>query len=243
MALLLSVFPETFSYALSEVLQAGLTPVAYDFGAIGERMRALGVGVTVPLGAPPEQLVAAIRAAARAPATVPVEALYGQYSGLMAKYYQPALVDLAETLPPPDLPRVLGQPSGLNHDGWCAGTVLFRLWSARPLQRLALDLWVPAEGRFQTVAVTCNGIEIVRRPIEDGGVQRIVCVLPPADTRLLEIACTFDFLFPLQPPDVRSCAAVLSAAHVNDGSGWFALDLGQGGARPPSAVQDEAGSP
>ncbi len=240
-ALLLNVFPETFSYTLSESLQAGLTPVAYDFGAIGERMRAMGVGITVPVGAPAEQLVAAIRKAAGMRADVPAATLYGRYGDLMQDYYDASLVDLMETVSAPDQPRILGRVSGHHRDGWCAGTVGFRLWSARPLQRLALDLWVPAEGRFQTVEIACNGTAVLRRPIEDGDVQRIVCTLPPSDTRLLEITCTFDFLFRLQPPDVRSGAAMLSAVRVNDGTGWLAVELPGAGRRAlPGPVAEAA---
>ena len=224
-ALLLNVFPETFSYTLSESLQAGLTPVAYDFGAIGERMRAMGVGVTVPPGAPPEHLVAAIREAARMRSDVAAESLYAHYGELMSDYYAAPLRDLIETAPPPDLPRVLGSIRGLDDDGWCGGAIGWRLWSPRPLQRLALDVWVPADGRFQMVEIACNGTTILRAPLDEGAVRRIVCHLPPGEARLVEITCTFDFLFALQPPDVRSCAAMLSAMHVHDGTGWLAIEL------------------
>lgn len=224
-ALLLNVFPETFSYTLSESVQAGLSPVAYDFGAIGERMRALDVGVTVPLGAPPEQIVAAIRKAAQMRTEVPVTALYGRYTRLMDDYYASALIDLAETVPPPDLPRMLGAPRGVDDDGWCAGTVVFRLWSARRLERLALDLWVPAEGRLQAVEIACNGAVLTRRFIDEGSVRRIVCTLPESESRLLEITCSFDFVFRLAAPDVRACAAMLSAVRVSEGTGWHALAL------------------
>ena len=108
-------------------------------------MRTLGVGIAVPIGAPPEQLVAAIRKAAEMRADVPAEMLYGRYGELMQDYYDAPLVDLMETVSAPDLPRVLGRVNGYHSDGWCAATVSFRLWSARPPQRLALDLWVPAE--------------------------------------------------------------------------------------------------
>ncbi|MDA8251383.1 MAG: glycosyltransferase [Rhodospirillales bacterium] len=199
-ALLLNMFPETFSYTLSESLQAGLVPVAYDFGAIGERMRALGVGVLVPPGAPPEQLVAAIRRAAGMRAGVPEAALYGRYATLMANYYAPALADLAETVPPPDLPRILGAPRGVHGDGWCDGTMNFRLWSGQRPTRLALDFWLPAEGRLQAVEITCDGAVLARRFLDAGRVQRLVCTLPEGSARLLEIACTFDFVFRLAAP-------------------------------------------
>ncbi len=231
-ALLLNVFPETFSYTLSESLQAGLVPVAHDFGAIGERMRALGVGVTVPPGATPEQLVAALREAARLRAEVPAERLYGRYGRLMADYYAADLTDLAETVPPPEAPRLLGRPLGLHGDGWCDGGVTMRLWSARPITRLAMDFWVPAEGRLQGVEIACNGGVLARHFIEDGSVRRIVCVLPPEVPRLREITFSFDFVFRLQAPDVRACAAMLSGLWVSEGNGWLALPLAEPPARP-----------
>lgn len=43
-----SVWPETYSYVLSEVWQAGYRVVAFDFGAQAERIRAVGGGVLIP---------------------------------------------------------------------------------------------------------------------------------------------------------------------------------------------------
>jgi GT2 family glycosyltransferase/glycosyltransferase involved in cell wall biosynthesis len=48
-ALFLSLTPETFSYTLSEALNMGLHPVAFDFGAIAGRMREEQVGTLVPM--------------------------------------------------------------------------------------------------------------------------------------------------------------------------------------------------
>lgn len=48
-ALLLSVWPETYSLTLSECRAAGVPVVAFDLGALGERIAAEGGGVTVPL--------------------------------------------------------------------------------------------------------------------------------------------------------------------------------------------------
>lgn len=47
-ALFLSVWPETYSYTLSEAWRAGLTPVALDIGAPAERIRERGHGHLVP---------------------------------------------------------------------------------------------------------------------------------------------------------------------------------------------------
>ncbi|HET9019590.1 MAG TPA: glycosyltransferase, partial [Acetobacteraceae bacterium] len=225
-ALLLNVFPETFSYTLSECLQVGLPPVAYDFGAVGERMRALGVGVALPPGAPPEQIVSALRMAAQHPALVPAASLYGQYGKLMADYYAPALADLAEVAPAPDAPRLLGPVAGLDEDNWCDGTLRVRLWSARKLQRLALTFWVPEEGRFQAVTIACNGVPLGRHVLEEGTSRRFVVPLPADEQgRRAEITCRFDFVFRLQPPDIRSRAAMLASIQVSEGVGWHTLDL------------------
>ena len=86
-------------------------------------MRAFGVGVLVPLHAPPQQVVAAIRRAAEIRATVPPAAIWGRYDTLFGDYYAPALTDLAEVIPPPDVPRVLAWPTGVERDRWCVGDV------------------------------------------------------------------------------------------------------------------------
>ena len=59
-----SVWPETWSYTLSHAIQSGLPIVAYDLGAIGERIRALQCGILLPLNASPRELVSTLMAAA-----------------------------------------------------------------------------------------------------------------------------------------------------------------------------------
>jgi len=49
-AMLPSVWPETFCYTLSAAIHAELYPVAFDLGAIAERIRALDWGKLLPLG-------------------------------------------------------------------------------------------------------------------------------------------------------------------------------------------------
>lgn len=51
LALFLSPAPETWSYTLSETLEAGLFPVGLDIGAIGQRIRESGTGHLLPLEA------------------------------------------------------------------------------------------------------------------------------------------------------------------------------------------------
>jgi GT2 family glycosyltransferase/glycosyltransferase involved in cell wall biosynthesis len=51
-----SVWPETWCYTLDYALGAGLQVVAFDLGAIAERLRARGSGVLLPLGLAPRQV-------------------------------------------------------------------------------------------------------------------------------------------------------------------------------------------
>ena len=50
LALIPSLWPETFSYTLSEALSLGLPCIVFDVGAPAERIRRSGAGVVVPLG-------------------------------------------------------------------------------------------------------------------------------------------------------------------------------------------------
>jgi GT2 family glycosyltransferase/glycosyltransferase involved in cell wall biosynthesis len=56
-----SVWPETWSYALTRLWDAGLFVVVHDIGAPAERVRAGGAGAVVPLHMPPDRLVALFR--------------------------------------------------------------------------------------------------------------------------------------------------------------------------------------
>lgn len=47
--LLLSVWPETYSYTMSEAITLGVPYIATDMGALGDRAHAYGCGLTVPL--------------------------------------------------------------------------------------------------------------------------------------------------------------------------------------------------
>lgn len=60
LALLLSIVPETYSLSLDECAAAGVPVVAFDLGAVAERLPRLG-GRLVPLEAGAEGIVAAIR--------------------------------------------------------------------------------------------------------------------------------------------------------------------------------------
>jgi GT2 family glycosyltransferase/glycosyltransferase involved in cell wall biosynthesis len=62
MAFLPSIWPETWSYALSEAWQAGLPVVAFDIGAPAERIRMRGGGLLLPLHTPIPRLAEALLA-------------------------------------------------------------------------------------------------------------------------------------------------------------------------------------
>ncbi len=59
-----SIWPETFSYVLSEMIELGLHPVAFDLGAPADRLRHLGLGTLLPLGMSAPTLNAALLAIA-----------------------------------------------------------------------------------------------------------------------------------------------------------------------------------
>jgi glycosyltransferase involved in cell wall biosynthesis len=56
LAWLPSLWPETWSYTLTQVWRAGLNVLAFDIGAPAERIRCTGRGWIVPLGLTPERL-------------------------------------------------------------------------------------------------------------------------------------------------------------------------------------------
>src|SRR6185312_14461636 len=53
LGLLPSVWPETWSFALTEMWRGGLTVAAFDFGAPAERIRRTGRGFLLPVGLSP----------------------------------------------------------------------------------------------------------------------------------------------------------------------------------------------
>jgi len=56
LALMPSIWPETWCYALSDIWAAGLSAAVFDIGTPAERVRASGQGWIVPLGLPPFRL-------------------------------------------------------------------------------------------------------------------------------------------------------------------------------------------
>lgn len=54
---ILSIWPETFSYTLSEALGMGIPVFVTDIGALGERVRKLGVGKVIPIENIPDGVI------------------------------------------------------------------------------------------------------------------------------------------------------------------------------------------
>ncbi|MDZ5650664.1 glycosyltransferase [Nitrospirillum sp. BR 11828] len=66
-----SIWPETWSYTLTEMLAAGLTVAAFDLGAQAERLRHHGRGMLMPLGATSPRINDALLELARRQGIVP----------------------------------------------------------------------------------------------------------------------------------------------------------------------------
>ncbi|HZK92461.1 MAG TPA: glycosyltransferase [Stellaceae bacterium] len=99
-ALFLSIWPETYCYALSDAYAAGLYPLALRFGALEERIAGSKVGTLLPLGSTPSEINAAILAeigrADRWPRTVRTG---DECADILAEYY-----GLAPSAAPPRRP-------------------------------------------------------------------------------------------------------------------------------------------
>lgn len=92
-----SVCPETWSYALSQLLASGLMPVAFDLGAPAARIRAMGRGALLPLNLHPRDINDALVKLTRDnhdPDSTRTDP--GRYPHMRADYY--------------DLPQGLGPP-------------------------------------------------------------------------------------------------------------------------------------
>jgi GT2 family glycosyltransferase/glycosyltransferase involved in cell wall biosynthesis len=84
-----SVCPETYSYTLSIAFRAGLYPVAFDLGAIAQRIRSASYGKLIPPAAGPAEIVQALLAAAREAALQTPPRVPGmEYADLLTDYYE-----------------------------------------------------------------------------------------------------------------------------------------------------------
>jgi len=82
-----AVWPETYSYALSIALAAGLYPVAFDIGAIAERIRATGYGRLLKLTQDPTTCLEALFEAARHAGAPPPASIGASYASVLQDYY------------------------------------------------------------------------------------------------------------------------------------------------------------
>jgi glycosyltransferase involved in cell wall biosynthesis len=84
-----AVWPETYSYTLTSALKSGLPIVAFDLGAIPERLRAHGVGTILPLDVAwsPKEVIAHLISAAKGRRTRKGKAETLPYPNLLADYY------------------------------------------------------------------------------------------------------------------------------------------------------------
>jgi len=88
-ALLPSVWPETFSYTLSLALAAGLHPVAFDLGAMKERIEGAGFGTLLALGSSASEIndtLLSLELPPFAPAILSKQG--GEYPDLWKDYYE-----------------------------------------------------------------------------------------------------------------------------------------------------------
>jgi len=226
-ALFLSPWPETYSYTLSEALAAGLTPVAPDLGAFGERLTELGHGVlTEPEPSPPE-LVEAIRTATRQAAR---------------RRFAFAPTPTPETAPasgPLARVRPLGTPAGVYPDGWLARRARWRLHLTEPAQRLSIDLFVPGTMPGQHVTVICGDLR-VRRLLPPGQRTSVALNLDGIGG-FLAVALAFDFDAPIDGAVARLGGGLLEQVVVDSASGRISWRVGAPRPATPAVAIAEAG--
>lgn len=89
LAALFSVWPETFSYTLSESFSNNLTPIAFNFGAIHERIKNTRVGVTIDFSASIKSICENIIAMRDTNfSEVDISPSGYEYSSILENYYQ-----------------------------------------------------------------------------------------------------------------------------------------------------------
>lgn len=98
LALLLSIWPETFAMTLSECRAAGVPVIAFSLGAIAERVEADGGGLLVPPEEGAEGVAALVARALAGDAAVPE--LRGESAGPTARRAAVERIDLYRTLLP-----------------------------------------------------------------------------------------------------------------------------------------------
>lgn len=83
-----SVCPETWSYALSQILASGLLPVAFNLGAPAQRIKALGQGALLPLDLQPREINdALVQLTRRDRGSDGPRSDAGEYPNMLTDYY------------------------------------------------------------------------------------------------------------------------------------------------------------
>ena len=84
-----AVWPETYSYTLTAALRSGLPIVAFDLGAIAERLRAHQVGTVLPLELAwsPEAISKHLLMAANKEHDLPAKSRTLAYPNMATDYY------------------------------------------------------------------------------------------------------------------------------------------------------------
>jgi hypothetical protein len=91
LALFPIVWPETYSYTLSIALNTGLYPVAFDLGAIAERIRDLKFGHLLPLETTPEEINATLMSRSAQNFIPPPRVVRPELSEVLDYYYADAV--------------------------------------------------------------------------------------------------------------------------------------------------------
>jgi GT2 family glycosyltransferase/glycosyltransferase involved in cell wall biosynthesis len=228
-ALFLSVWPETFCFALSEALEAGLVPVGFDLGAIGERLRDAPARVLVPPGSNPETIVTALREAgdialgrtASSPTKPPPRRHRRRAATVRTETAPDWLSSYYAPMPRPGgggPPIMLGETTGLMNDLWCARHIDIALYAAMPLREVSLMFWYHPSHLAQNcrASLTGPGADPAHMGdagavvwLEPGHVSTLEVRVSDAHAALHRIIIAFDFTTQLDPPDRRRAAAKL----------------------------------
>jgi glycosyltransferase involved in cell wall biosynthesis len=84
-----SVWPETYSYTLSDAFAAGVMPVAFDLGAVADRIRQAGFGHLMPIDLLLDPTgIAVTLATLSTSTTLQTPFAPAQYADLLADYYE-----------------------------------------------------------------------------------------------------------------------------------------------------------
>ena len=226
-ALFLSITPETYCFTLSEALLAGLVPVAFDIGAVGERLRKLGKGMLIPRHSTLEAIVDALRSAAE-PYQAPrgaVNQSAGRLSSEAASTIDSVYADLFEDyyalLPQNAEPSAVfvGETEGISADLWCARRFALLLNTRIPLCTVELTLWYHQDHLAQNVAAQIAGGERISTWLTPGSISTIQLPVPDRFATLQRIVVAFDFATPLRPPNSRHGAAKLIGLSVISAEG------------------------